>query len=383
MPYVSAESRRVRAMKTIKIIAAKEIKEIIRNKYSVIIMLIPLFIYPLLSLGLNSLNDSHSSTAKISVISNNGHINRVLDDYIWQNKNICLFDTKNDEKAIQSDLQSGKIDFLLKVENSSINLIYSSHSYKSLLAATKFGESFSAFYSEIYKTKHSDFFSINMLDETGKTPTASNSISDFIMPVLLISLIFQSTAGFANDMFAGEKERKTLENLLLTVKPRKRLFFGKALALAAVSGISLSINVISFFFSQRFGENATYINGLLRSPHIVLAVLAILLILAALSVTVSLTVSLFSQSLKNSQLLNEFLLAFGIFLSGLVSFGFFPKNVPTKFIPLIGLISALNNIINQSLTVSEFAVSALSTITFIALISLLGIHRLNSEKVII
>ena len=370
-------------MKTIKIIAAKEIKEIIRNKYSVIIMLIPLFIYPLLSLGLNSLNDSHSSTAKISVISNNGHINRVLDDYIWQNKNICLFDTKNDEKAIQSDLQSGKIDFLLKVENSSINLIYSSHSYKSLLAATKFGESFSAFYSEIYKTKHSDFFSINMLDETGKTPTASNSISDFIMPVLLISLIFQSTAGFANDMFAGEKERKTLENLLLTVKPRKRLFFGKALALAAVSGISLSINVISFFFSQRFGENATYINGLLRSPHIVLAVLAILLILAALSVTVSLTVSLFSQSLKNSQLLNEFLLAFGIFLSGLVSFGFFPKNVPTKFIPLIGLISALNNIINQSLTVSEFAVSALSTITFIALISLLGIHRLNSEKVII
>lgn len=369
-------------MKTMGIIAAKEIKEIIRSKYSIIIMLIPLFIYPLLSLGLNSLNASPSSTAKIAVVSNNGYINRVLDDYIRQNKSILLFDAENDEKAIQSDLQSGKTDFLLKVENSSINLVYSSRSYKSLLAATKFGESFSAFYSEIYKTKHSDFFSMNMLDEEGKTPSASNSISDFIMPVLLISLIFQSTAGFANDMFAGEKERKTLESLLLTVKPRRRILFGKALALAAVSGISLSINVISFFFSQRLGENAPYFSGLLRSPCTVLILLAILLILAALSVTVSLTVSLYSQSLKNSQLFNELLLAFGIFLSGLISFGFFPKNVPVKYIPLIGLFSAFNDVIHRSFMGSELAVSALSTIALIALILLFGICRLKSEKVI-
>lgn len=183
-------------------------------------------------------------------------------------------------------------------------------------------------------------------------------------------------------MFAGEKERKTLESLLLTVKPRRRIFFGKALALAAVSGISLSINVISFFFSQRLGEAAPYFAGLLRSPYTVLILIAILLILAALSVTVSLTVSLFSQSLKNSQLFNELLLAFGIFLSGLISFGFFPKNVPVKYIPLIGLFSAFNDVIHRSFMGSELVVSALSTIALIALILLFGIRRLKSEKVI-
>lgn len=369
-------------MKTIGIIAAKEIKEIIRNKYSIIIMLIPLFIYPLLSLGLNSLSESPSSIVRIAIVSDNGYIDRILDDYIRQNKSLYLLDMKNDEKTIQSDLQNGKIDFLLKIENNSISLTYSSRSYKSLLAATKFGENFSAFYSEIYKTKHNDYFGMNMLDEEGNTPSASDSISNFIMPVLLISLIFQSTAGFANDMFAGEKERKTLENLLLTVKPRRRLLFGKALALATVSGISLSINVISFFFSQRFGENAPHSANLLRSPSTMLTVLVILLILAALSVTVSLTVSLFSQSLKNSQLFNELLLAFSVFLSGLVSFGFFPKNVPVKYIPLIGLFSALNDVINQSFVGSEHIVSALSTIILIALIFLLGICRLKSEKII-
>ena len=52
-------------MRITRIIAAKEIKEIIRNKYTIIIMLIPFLVYPLLSVGLSKINASSSSMAKL------------------------------------------------------------------------------------------------------------------------------------------------------------------------------------------------------------------------------------------------------------------------------------------------------------------------------
>lgn len=370
-------------MRITRIIAAKEIKEIIRNKYTIIIMLIPFLVYPLLSVGLSKINASSSSMAKIAVVSDNGYANRILDDYFKQSKNISLVDLgKNNEEAIKTNLEDGKIDFAIKISNNSLNFIYSSFSYKSLLSATKFGENFSAFYSSIYKTEHKDYLTMNILDEKGRALSASNSVSNLIMPILMISLIFQSTAGFANDMFAGEKERKTFESLLLSVKPRRKLLFGKALALSAISIILLAVNIISFIMSQMFFEKSSYFTETLMSIPAMIILLSILLILSALSVALSLAVSVFSQNIKNSQMLNEVLLGFLTLLLAMVTFGYFPKAVPVEYIPFIGLFSTFNSVINQSFIIPDFIISVFSTIMLIVLILLLSIRRLKSEKII-
>ena len=223
---------------------------------------------------------------------------------------------------------------------------------------------------------------MNILDEKGRALSASNSVSNLIMPILMISLIFQSTAGFANDMFAGEKERKTFESLLLSVKPRRKLLFGKALALSAISIILLAVNIISFIMSQMFFEKSSYFTETLMSIPAMIILLSILLILSALSVALSLAVSVFSQNIKNSQMLNEVLLGFLTLLLAMVTFGYFPKAVPVEYIPFIGLFSTFNSVINQSFIIPDFIISVFSTIMLIVLILLLSIRRLKSEKII-
>jgi sodium transport system permease protein len=65
---------------------------------------------------------------------------------------------------------------------------------------------------------------------------ASNAFLSFFLPCILITMILTGGFSAALDSSAGERERKTLESLLLTPAPRSRVLLGK---IAAVSTISL------------------------------------------------------------------------------------------------------------------------------------------------
>src|SRR5712692_2388308 len=65
---------------------------------------------------------------------------------------------------------------------------------------------------------------------------AANSFLSFFLPYILITMIITGGFSAALDSTAGERERKTLESLLLTPAPRSRILLGK---IAAVTSISL------------------------------------------------------------------------------------------------------------------------------------------------
>jgi sodium transport system permease protein len=71
---------------------------------------------------------------------------------------------------------------------------------------------------------------------TSPIQAASNAFLSFFLPYILITMILTGGFSAALDSSAGERERKTLESLLLTPAPRSRILLGK---IAAVTTISL------------------------------------------------------------------------------------------------------------------------------------------------
>ncbi|GAC1510091.1 MAG: ABC transporter permease [Candidatus Dormibacteraceae bacterium] len=67
---------------------------------------------------------------------------------------------------------------------------------------------------------------------------AGNAFLSFFLPYILITMVLTGGLSAALDSSAGERERKTLESLLLTPAPRSRILLGKILAITVISLIA-------------------------------------------------------------------------------------------------------------------------------------------------
>src|SRR5439155_321983 len=67
------------------------------------------------------------------------------------------------------------------------------------------------------------------------TQAAGNSFLSFFLPYILITMSLTGGLSAALDSSAGERERKTLESLLLTPAPRGQILIGKILAVSLIS----------------------------------------------------------------------------------------------------------------------------------------------------
>jgi len=70
---------------------------------------------------------------------------------------------------------------------------------------------------------------------TSPVQAASNAFLSFFLPYILITMILTGGFSAALDSSAGERERKTLESLLLTPAPRSRILLGKIGAITTIS----------------------------------------------------------------------------------------------------------------------------------------------------
>jgi membrane protease YdiL (CAAX protease family) len=73
---------------------------------------------------------------------------------------------------------------------------------------------------------------------------ASNGFLSFFLPYILITMILTGGFSAALDSSAGERERKTLESLLLTPAPRSRVLLGK---IGAVTTVSLAAAIAAIY----------------------------------------------------------------------------------------------------------------------------------------
>src|SRR5207245_6350216 len=78
---------------------------------------------------------------------------------------------------------------------------------------------------------------------------AQNTFLSFFLPYILITMILTGGFSAAPDSSAGERERKTLESLLLTPAPRSRVLLGKIGAVTTISLVAAVAAIGSMFLA--------------------------------------------------------------------------------------------------------------------------------------
>lgn len=144
---------------------------------------------------------------------------------------------------------------------------------------------------------------LESIDEASKEEQAGSTLGRFLGYLLILTTL--SGAFYAAiDLTAGEKERGTLETLLVSPASRKELVYGKFLATLVVALITAVLNLVSMGFTALYAVrmfDGTAGIGLAISPTSLLLALLILLPLAVLFAGVTLALAVTARNYKEGQ----------------------------------------------------------------------------------
>lgn len=361
-------------MNEIITIIKKEFWEIIRDRSTILILLIPVFIFPILNVGLEHLNAESETKINMSLICDSSESEAMVTNFI---KNDDALDVSLvSSKDPYSSLKDGDIDCCISVKNQSMNIIYNSNSFNSLLSATKINEKFREFYNSYLSENNEGIYQLNMTDENGNKSDTTETVSTMIAPIILVMLVFQNTSSFANDIFAGEKERKTIEMLLISGTKKQNIYCGKAISLIALTLVNLFVGVASYFASFKIFENGL---SVLNAAYIIIT----LLMLSIISVFVSVTVSMRADKIKSSQMINEIFTVIPVGLTALLILGFLKDDITAfKFIPVLNVLIDYKNAFMGKVYIENIVITFLSNAALILLLIGGSVRYMKSEKII-
>ncbi|MBL7900045.1 MAG: ABC transporter permease [Crocinitomicaceae bacterium] len=373
-------------MKKILIIAKKEFLDMFRDKRTMIRMiLIPLLIFPLIMNVVTRIQSSVSekqAAEKLTVgYIENGQtipsVSRMKSEPNFE------FITYSDSATLQKDVASKKIN---------LGILYS----KNYL--TTYNEGKQANYTVFYRGADAEEFgrfeelleredsvmvgermtlmakSYSYIEPTNGNFVNLSSIKEILakyaggmLPYIFMAFLFMGCMLPAIDLFAGEKERGTIETLLTSPVNRAQILIGKLIVVTSIGLMSATIALIGLFISLNMleadSEMMTAINSIL-SPTLIATLYILLIPLAFFFAGVMIPISVYSRSFKEAQ---SILTPLNIIMVLPAMAGFFPGvelDYVTAFIPIVNVVLATKAIMAGN---ADFVLIA---ITFISLILL-------------
>ncbi len=208
------------------------------------------------------------------------------------------------------------------------------------------------------------------------------------LPYLFIIFGFIGCMYPAIDLFTGEKERKTLETLLTAPVSRWKILFGKMLVVVAsgiaaatfaLVGLYLALEVFQFIDDPKLLE---MIRSIL-SMNFILMLYALLIPLTVFFAGVMIPVTVGAKSFKEAQsVLTP--VNFMVILPALI--GFIPGielNVYTALIPIVNIVLATKELVAESLDFWLLILSFLVMVTFATLSVIVSYKRFGKESNIV
>lgn len=207
-----------------------------------------------------------------------------------------------------------------------------------------------------------------------------------LLPYLLVLFTFTGGVALAADLVAGEKERSTLETLLIAPVRRTEIVLGKFLALSAVCIAAAVSGLLGFALSAAIktpGSELVFKSGLGLTPLGAAQTFLILLPLAATFAGVLIAVSSYARNSREAQtylgMLNLVVLIPAVFsqIIGLTDMASAPW---LPFVPILGAAAGIRAILLGKATalaiLGPFGIGVLlATISILAAIRLF--HREN------
>ncbi len=216
---------------------------------------------------------------------------------------------------------------------------------------------------------------------------AGNGFLSFFLPYILITMSLTGGLSAALDTSAGERERKTLESLLLTPAPRAQVLIGKTLAVATISFAaalaaiaSMLIALTQIQFGPRQGSLPITLNPV---AAVVMVWLAVLLAVSFSSLTIAL--GTLARNFRQGQAYATPLYFITIFPASIVLFiPDFNPNLAYYLIPILNAVLVLRDaIVHDTVALGSLAVTSASLLVTGALCFYAALRLFTREALLI
>lgn len=217
---------------------------------------------------------------------------------------------------------------------------------------------------------------------------ATGKILGSIIPYLITILIFAGAMGLGVDTIAGEKERGTIANLLISPIKRVDIIMGKIVSLAIVSVLSAGVYVISFigsavFLTKKSGMGEM-VNGLSLNFTTVQIIQFVVLLLGLVLLYVGIIgfISLLAKNVKEAQ---SFIMPVYIIVmfAGMITMYSGDVTSGSYMIPVYNTSAAFKGIFERTITMNQYLTSTIITYVFAGVMVCLMAKAMNSEKIML
>jgi len=177
----------------------------------------------------------------------------------------------------------------------------------------------------------------------------SGSMLVMILPYLIIVFAFIGGMAVVADLVAGEKERGTLETLLISPVSRKNIALGKFMSLALVSFLSSVSMILALVLIGASGSSSSKImfpEGAGLNPMMMLSMLAVLLPLVFFFSGLMLAISAIAKNMREAQTylgIANFVIITPAMFSQILGFTDLGQSGFIKFVPVLNTAMVIRN----------------------------------------
>lgn len=399
-------------------VAAREILSTLRDRRAVLAnLLIPLLVLPLVMLGLplllGGLFGREAVTKSEIGAEGLGRLPAALVRMLKE-ENITLLAVRNAEAAVRSERVAAALvvppGFAARLQAGSapLTLYRKSGGLRDELIAEKLTAALATFEETLVRARLRRAglephiltpITLTTRDASSAAERAGGSLG-WLIPFFIVVWTLSGGQMVAIDATAGEKERGTLEALLVTPVRRSEvvvgkflatLLFGLGAALMAIVGFLASGGLLGLLFIGRLnteaGELASSLGGSLSGSlniggGVALALLVSSLLLATLVAALLIAVTLFARSLKEAQ---SYVAPLGLVLVlpvvGLQFADFFAH--PALYaLPAFGTLLLMNDLVQGTFGLRSALLAWGSSLALAALLLGFALHNFRRESVL-
>ena len=377
-------------MKKYFIVLKKELLDCFRDKRSLVMMVLPLLLFPILLSFYNQQTESSDKSLSEQMIIAS-ETKTELDEIaaVLSNGGAKIEVVEVDDPA--SELKSGKVVLILNKDEAGYHIVFNQTSIKSSKAMSIVcagietlktaqicavfnihGESLDVLTEYSYT-----FEDISTSEESG-TPLLSA-----LGPMMIIMFIASGGSSMALDMFCGEKERGSLEGILSTQINRKPLYFAKVTTVFVFACLSTLISIGGYIISFLL-EGNNLLDG--NAGFSKLQITLLFIVASGFAFFTSAIISALSISAKT---VKEGSLRTGLYtivpsiiggVSTYLETG--TASAVTAVIPIINIIYALKSIFIDTIEPMQLIITVVSTVAYGIGFLLIGYWIINGEKVL-
>ncbi|KAF7780433.1 sodium transport system permease protein [Pseudoalteromonas marina] len=394
----------------------KELKELLRDKKTLMfVVALPVLIFPIIFAVMAFISSQAALEADQKVntyVIINGDYAPEFTDKVFYHKSFELYKgskTFNTIEELKAGVTAGDIDMGIYLPSNAEDTLDSGeqskwevvfNDAKSINFLFDRVKELAQEYSDVLQAKKLKSFGIEdsthkailtpievvKVDTADKRENLGEKIGGFL-PYLLIPLVLMGATYPAIDLGAGEKERGTLETLLLTPITRTELVLGKFITLLTTSIASTTITVVSMgcwvAVALAFAD-LDFIKTAFSTLAVtdLLMIFVLLLPLAAIFSSLALAISIYARTFKEAQ--NYMApLSMGVFFPIIISI--MPNmelTAKTAFIPVTNVALAIKDIIKGTVDYTFVGLIFLATALIAGALLAFCVKWFNREDVL-